>query len=270
MLYDARASARVVAVTTTACSSEKPGRERRSRCRPRSPGSRPCDQAYSTASQKAQPSTPWSVPPPRLRLMTSAPWSAAQRIPAATSSAEPVAVHAPPPSQLFSSTRTASRPASGATPATPAAVVGGGQRDAGHVGAVAVVVLARARARAGVAVGADAADVAGELAARGPRGRGRRPESTTAMVMPVAGALGPRARARRCARGPTGAPARTRDRSASAPPGARGRDARRSARARHRRRPRAIGRTGASTHHRSDPAAPARRRAGRVRGGAGR
>ena len=49
----------------------------------------PFDQAYSTASQKAQPSTPWSAPPPRLRLMTSAPWSVAQRIPAATSSAEP-------------------------------------------------------------------------------------------------------------------------------------------------------------------------------------
>ena len=49
----------------------------------------------------------------------------------------------------------------------PAVVVGGGGRDAGHVGAVAVVVLGRAAAAPGVAVGADAAgrgdDLAGEV-----------------------------------------------------------------------------------------------------------
>ena len=65
------------------------------------------------------------------------------------------------------------------------AVVGGGQRDAGHVGAVAVVVLARARARRRRRRSAPMQlTCAVELAAPGPRGPGRRPESTTAMVMP--------------------------------------------------------------------------------------
>ena len=72
-------SARVVAVTTTACSSEKPDGSAES-LPAAITAMAPLDHAYSTASQNAQPSTPWSVPPPRLRLMTSAPWSAAQRI----------------------------------------------------------------------------------------------------------------------------------------------------------------------------------------------
>src|SRR3546814_1507621 len=56
-------------------------------------GIAPLLQAYSTASQNAQPSVAWRAPPPSERLMTSAPRSAAQRMPAATSAAVPVAEH---------------------------------------------------------------------------------------------------------------------------------------------------------------------------------
>src|SRR5436190_10596484 len=72
LLYDARVSARVVAVTITACSSENPAGRMES-LPAAITAMAPFDQAYSTASQNAQPRTLWTVPPPRLRLITSAP-----------------------------------------------------------------------------------------------------------------------------------------------------------------------------------------------------
>ena len=156
----------------------------RSRCRPRSPAIAPFDHAYSTASQNAQPRTPWSVPPPRLRLMTSAPWSAAQRIPAATSSADPVAVQRVAAVAAVLEHPDRQQPGVGRHAGHAAAVVGGRQRDAGHVGAVAVVVLARPAARRRVRRSAP-------MQLTWPTSCGARsswarstPESTTAMVMP--------------------------------------------------------------------------------------
>src|SRR3546814_7790015 len=87
--YDARVSSRVVAVTMIAGSSANPAA--RTESLPAAiTGIAPLLQAYSTASQNAQPSVAWRAPPPSERLMTSAPRSAAQRMPAATSAAVPV------------------------------------------------------------------------------------------------------------------------------------------------------------------------------------
>ena len=190
--------------------------------------------------------------------MTSAPWSAAQRMPAATSSAEPVAVQlaagiaavrrapAPPAARR----RAPRRRCPGRCRWRPARCRPRGCRGRCRPGP-------SPEQRAGVAVGADAADVPDELRREVLVGRGRRRVDHRDGDA-LAGARAPTRRARRCARGPTGGPARTRGRSGVAPPAPAGASATSSAEPAHRRGRRAIGRTGASTHHRSEPAQRAR------------
>ena len=85
--------------------------------------------------------TPAACPPPRLRLITRAPWSAAQMIPFATFDATP------PP--FASRTRTGRMRTPGAAPAMPSALLTWRGDDAGDVGAVTV------RVDATVAAGGD-------------------------------------------------------------------------------------------------------------------
>ena len=196
--------------------------------------------------------------------MTSAPWSTAQRMPA-----DDVARRCRWPcsrcrrSRWRAPARRAAR-ASGATPGDAAAVVGGRRGDAGDVGAVAVVVLGRAVAPGGVAAGADAADRARRSCWLRSSWWRSMPESTMAMVMPVAAAPCPRGWVRRCARGPTAGPARTPGRWPRSPPCGGGRrrcsEQRRSASATRRRDGRGIcpivgqPRGGRGSRRRSEPA----------------
>ena len=109
-------------------------------------GTAPRSHAYRTASPNPSPNTRLVVEP-RDRLITSAPWSAAQRMAAATSGALPATGH---PSQGRSTLIGMIR-AAGCHASDPDPVPGGGRRDAGDVRAVAVVVLGRSGAGIGVA-----------------------------------------------------------------------------------------------------------------------
>ena len=139
-------SARVVAVTTTACSSEKPAGSAESL-----PAAitaiAPFDHAYSTASQNAQPRTPCERPPAEAEVddvgaVVGGPPDPGGDVVGGPGGRAGVAVLAGVLEHADRQEAGAGRDA-GHSPA----VVGGGERDAGHVGAVAVVVLTRPSAR---------------------------------------------------------------------------------------------------------------------------